>query len=61
MSDDIKSDDTLVGGIGNVDPNVAQAIYRSILEQAKLKPFKHGSTAAYWHVVHTLGSHLKED
>ena len=50
-----------IGGLGSVDSNVAQAIYKSILEQHKVTPFKHGSTAAYWHVIHTLNTHLNKD
>jgi len=50
-----------VGGLGSVDRNVANAIYQSILEQHKVAPFKHGATAAYWHVIHTLNTHLNKD
>lgn len=50
----------IIGGIGSVDPNVAQAISDAIKAQAKLQPFTHGSTAAYWHVIATLNQHLKD-
>lgn len=45
-----------IGGLGSVDHDVAHAIYQSIQAQHAKVPFKHGATAAYWHVIHTLNT-----
>ena len=50
----------IVGGYGKLDPEVVKAIGEAIKKQDKLRPFEHGSTAAFWHVIGILNSSLKK-
>lgn len=53
----VVKEDKEVGGYGGVPPEVRYHLNAAV-EALNEKELKHGSTALFWHLVHTVDSHI---